>query len=107
MKNGIISLDTPRAKQFGFTSGKFMGWLWKSDGYIIISMIQSLKGNQGNLSNLFENILNKGYGIKVPTPLGKMQSILEIKKFKQTYEYWKEMGEDIEIWVKDGIKNGI
>ena len=99
MKNGIINLDSPRALKFGFTSDKFMGWLWKTGRYITISMIGSLKENQGNLSSLFDNILNKGYGIKVPTPFPKMQSIIEAKGFKQTYEYWKEVGEDIEIWT--------
>ncbi len=99
MKNGIIHLDTPRGLEFDFTSDKFMGWLWKTGKYITISMIGSLQESQGNLTNLFNKILDKGYGIKVPTPFPKMEQILIKKGFKQTYEYWKEVREDIEIWV--------
>lgn len=103
MKNGIINLDTPRGLELDFTSDKFMGWLWKTDKYITISMIGSLQESQGNLSKLFNKILDKGYGIKVPSPFPKMEQILIKKGFKQTYEYWKEAREDIEIWVKETI----
>jgi len=96
MRNGIINLDTKRALEFGFTSDKFSGWLWKKDNYIIISFIES----RGYLLNLFNAILKKGYGIKVPTPFARMRKILELKGFKQTFEYSKDYGE-VEIWVKN------
>ena len=104
MRNGIINLDTPRGLEFDFTSDKFMGWLWKTGEYITIGMIGSLNESQGNLSKLFNKILDKGYGIKVPSPFPKMEQILIKKGFKQTYEYWKEVGKNIEIWVKEVAK---
>ena len=101
MKDGIILLDSKRAKKFGFTSNRYYsGWLWKKGDYIIISFIES----KGYLLNLFNSILKAGYKIKVPTPLGKMQRILELKGFRKTYEYWKETEEDIEIWIKEANK---
>ena len=96
MKDGIIKIDTRRAKKFGFTSDKYFGWLWKKGNYITISLIES----KGYLLALFNSILRVGYGIKVPTPFAKMQRILELKGFKQTYEWDKDFGE-VEIWVKD------
>jgi len=104
VRNGIINLDTPRGLEFDFTSDKFMGWLWKTGEYITIGMIGSLNESQGNLSKLFNKILDKGYGIKVPSPFPKMEQILIKKGFKQTYEYWKEVGKNIEIWVKEVAK---
>lgn len=103
MKDGIIHLDTDRGKQFGFTSDKFYGWLWKRGNYIIISFIESLYEGQGNLSALFNNILGKNYGIKVPTPFARMEKILKLKGFRQTYEYSKTFGESVEIWVKEEL----
>jgi len=99
MIDGIINIDTDRGKEFGFTSDKYSGWLWKTGNYIIISFIES----RGYLLNLFNSILRKGYGIKVPTPFARMQKILELKDFKQTFEYSKDFGE-VEIWVKEGKK---
>jgi len=94
MKDGIIKLDTDRGKQFSFTSDKYSGYLWKIGNYIIISFIES----KGYLLNLFNAILRKGYGIKVPTPSVKMEKILKLKGFSKTFEYDEELGE-VEIWV--------
>ena len=104
MKDGIIQLDTNRAKQFGFTSKKFAGYLWKKDKYILISLIESLNEGQGNLSRLFNAILRKGYGIKVPTPSVRMEKILKLKSFKQTFEYDKNYRDMVELWVKEANK---
>jgi len=103
MKDGIIKLNTDRGKKFGFFSDLFFGYLWKRGDYIIISFIESLHEGQGNLSKLFSSILDEGYGIKVPTPFARMEKILRLKGFKQTYEYSKTFGEDVEIWVKEKL----
>ncbi len=99
MEDGIINLDSDRGKQFGFTSDKYFGWLWKKGDYIIISFIES----KGYLLNLFNAILKAGYGIKVPTPFARMQKILELKGFKKTFEFDKAFGE-VEVWVKEAIR---
>jgi len=99
-----IVLDTPFAKELGFTSDKFDGYLWRKDNYIIISFIISLKEGQGNLSNLFKTIQSKGYGIKIPTPFARMKAICIIKGFKEMTEPFAPehgMYDPCEVWVKD------
>lgn len=99
----IIKVDSPYAKGIGFTSDKFesVSYLWMKDAYIWISFIVSSRPGEGNLSKVFDNILKKGYGIKVPTPFKKMKMILIKKGFKQTYEYFDEDTLCCEVWVKD------
>jgi len=101
MKDGKIELDTRRGEEFGFTSDKFDGWLWKIDGYIYISFIRSKQPGRGHLSQLFDAILSKGYGIKVPTPSALMRAILIRKGFVRRDEFDEYLKEVVEIWVKD------
>jgi len=101
MKDGIIDLDTPRGKKFGFTSDKFDGWLWKAGNYIYISFIVSKQPGRGHLSQLFNAILSKGYGIKVPTPSALMQTILAKKGFARKDEFDERIEEVYEVWVKE------
>jgi len=98
----LIHLDTPFAKELGFTSDRFAGWLGKKDGYIYISFIESLHPGKGHLSELFDNILKLGYGIKVPTPFARMRAIITKKGFKKTSEpFAPEEGimDKCEVWV--------
>ncbi len=98
----LIHPDTPFAKEIGFTSDKFVGWLGENKGYIYISFIESLQPGKGHLSELFENILKQGYGIKVPTPFARMKAIIEKKGFRQTEEpFAPEMDimDPCEVWV--------
>jgi len=101
MKDGIIELDTSRGKEFGFISEKFDGWLWKVGNYIYISFIVSKRPGHGHLSQLFDAISSKGYGIKVPTPSALMQTILAKKGFVKKYEFDERIEEAYEVWVKD------
>lgn len=101
MANDIIETDSVLGKKLGFISTKFDGWLWLIENYVYISMITSLNSGNGNLSKLFDKILEMGYGIKVPTPLGNMILIVNKKGFKKTFEYDSEMGCDCEVWVKN------
>ena len=101
MNDGKIDPDSEFGKKIGFTSDKFEGWLWKIGNYIYISFIVSKQPNQGNLSKLFDNILKLGYGIKVPTPIGKMKLILKKKGFKKTYEWDDLTKQYVEVWVKE------
>ena len=89
MKDGIIELDSEFAKEIGFTSDKFDGWLWIDRGCcVLISLIVSKQRRQGNLSNLFNAILSKGFDIKVPTPTNMMKAILLKKGFIEYDWYW-------------------
>ena len=94
MTDGIIELDSERAKTFGFSSDLYEGYLWKKGEDIYISFIVSKKSGEGNLSKLFAQIENAGFRVAVPTPLGKMESILQKKGFVPTLE------EDWEVWRK-------
>lgn len=98
----IIEPDTTFAKELGFTSDRFEGWLGKKDGYIYISFIISLQSGKGHLSELFQNIQKKGYGIKVPTPFAHMRAIIKKKGFHKTVEpFAPEHGinDPCEVWV--------
>ena len=77
MKNGIINLNTDRAKSLGFTRDKFHGYLWKQGNFITISLIESIDPGKGHLSTFFDNIENKGYCLIVPTPSNRMKVICE------------------------------
>ncbi len=78
---GMIKLDDDFAKLIGFTSDNFDGYLWRpetvkeEDKHITISLITSKNPGNGNLVKLFRAIENKGYGIVVPTPSKRMESI--------------------------------
>lgn len=100
MKDGMIKLDSDFAKDIGFTSNLFDGWLWKTGQRITISFIESKIEGKGNLSKLFNNIESLGYKVAVPTPFRRMQSILEKKGFVPHIEECKEMGDCVEIWEK-------
>ncbi len=84
MDDGIINIDTDRAKEFLFTSADFekATYLWKVDDTIMISFVISKYPGKGNFGNLLKNITAKGYFIAVPTPSNRMVSILEKKGFR-------------------------
>jgi hypothetical protein len=93
-KNGLIELDSKLGKEIGFTSNLFEGYLFKVNKSIYISLIVSKKEGKGNLTKLFNKILEKGYKIMVPTPLGKMKEIVKSKGFEQRFE------KGFEVWEK-------
>lgn len=83
IENGIIQIDSDKAKPFKFTSDKYdrASYLWKKDNDIIISFIDTVDHGKGYLTELFNNISSKGFNILVPTPSNKMRGILEKKGF--------------------------
>jgi len=101
MKDGIIELDSDRAKPFGFTSDKFYGYLWKKGNYIVISFIASLYPRSGDFANLCKTIESKGFGIKVPTPFPRMKDILIKQKYRKTKEWFSAAKDYCEIWIKE------
>lgn len=94
MKDGLIEIGSEKANELGFSRKLFEGYLWKIGDIIYISFIVSRRQNEGNLSMLFAKIEERGFRVAVPTPLGKMQSILQKKGFLPTHE-----GEH-EVWMK-------
>jgi hypothetical protein len=107
----MIKLDSPFGKSIGFTSDKFAGsdninlpgsYLWKKGNRILISAIISINQGQGNLSALFRAIKEKGYRIAIPTPLPRMQAILEAKGFVPHQEIFSydgtEYEDEVEVW---------
>lgn len=105
MKEGIIILDDKFATEIGFTCDKFEGYLWKKGNYIYISLIQSFNSGHGDLSALFNSILEKGFSIKVPATLPRMESICKRKGFKLTTEHHKEYNEAVDVWVLEQPKS--
>ena len=106
MKYGIIELDSEAGDVLGFTGDKFMdgSYLWNLGDYIYISHIKSREKRKGYLSALFDSILSKGYGIKVPTPFPVMEAILIKKGFVRTEEWFEQFDEYVEVWVKEKRK---
>ena len=102
IEDGIIKLDTNFVKLIDFTSDKFtdLSFLWRIDGHIYISMIESTDKSKGYLTKLFDAIQREGYGIKVPTPFPLMEAILIKKGFQKTIEHSERWG-NVEVWVKD------
>lgn len=93
MAEGIIDLDTPRARELGFTSDKFEGYLWEERGRVLVSFIESREEGKGNLSRLFEAIWARGLRVAVPTPMGRMRYILAAKGFTARWENGCEVWE--------------
>ncbi len=88
MKDGIIKIDSKRAKPFDFTSDKFYmdSYLWKTGSSITISFIASKSPGKGDFSKLVKTIINKGFTVKVPTPFATMRAILRRWQFTPTME---------------------
>ena len=99
MEDGQIDLDSENGKIFGFTSELFEGYLWKKKDDIYISFIISKQEGKGNLRKLFNNILQHGFNIKVPTPFPRMQKIISKLGFTKTFEQEKDFGK-VEVWCK-------
>jgi hypothetical protein len=96
--DGIINLDTDRAKLLGFTSDKYDGYLWRQGDAIMVSFIVSWQ--RGNFRELVRRIHALGLTVKVPTPLGRMQEILLKNGYEHTTEpFDEEPGETVDVWV--------
>jgi hypothetical protein len=96
--NHIIQLDDPFAKEIGFTSDKFEGYLWRDGDRVLVSFIVSVESGKGNLSALFAAIEAKGLRVAVPTPLGRMEAILRHKGFVMHIEDFQ--GDGCEVWER-------
>ncbi len=94
----MIELDSARAKELGFTSDRFDGWLWDEGDNVFISFIESKDEGKGNLRQLIQTIWDEGKTVKVPTPSTRMAMILARMGFRPTMIDWDD--EPCEVWVK-------
>ncbi len=95
-----LVLDSGEAMELGFSSARFSGSLRRKNGIIYIWQISSKEPGKGYLSNLLKEMLNSGYTVQVPTPIGKMPEILAHKGFTRIFAYNPEL-EPYEVWVKE------
>lgn len=98
MDDKMIELDSVQGKFWGFTSDKFGpgSYLWKKDQAIYISFIESLE--KGNFKALIEMLIECGYDIKIPTPMGAMRNIVIQNNYKPTIELDDKIG-PVEVWT--------
>ena len=98
--DGMIELDTPFARSIGFTSDKFSGWLWKVNDVICISMITSIEEGKGHFGKLCKDLLRNGFTVQIPTPLGRMESIVRKNGYKMKIVPFHppEIMEPVEVW---------
>ncbi len=95
-----IVLDSAEAVDLGFLSARFDGHLMREGETIYIWRIRSKEPGRGHLSALVQRMLDAGYTVKVPTPIGRMAEIVRHKGFRRTVEYDPEI-QPYEVWVKE------
>lgn len=99
MQDGVIALGTPEANELGFTADKFDAdsYLYKDGDSIYISLIKSIEERKGYLKSLVDAIRNKGFRVKIPTPLGRMVAIVEKNGYVLTMEPFEDYR--AQVWV--------
>lgn len=101
-KDGIILPGaTTFARKLGLTRDKFTmkTYLWKTGDVVYISFVETTHPGCGHFRALVENLLQSGYTVKVPTPLGRMEQIVKGNNYLPTTEVSPKMGQ-VEVWVK-------
>lgn len=101
-KDGIILPGaTNFARKLGLTRDKFTmkTYLWKTGSVMYISFVETTHPGRGHFRALVEKLLQRGYTVKVPTPLGRMQQIVKENNYSPTTEISPKMGQ-VEVWVK-------
>jgi len=95
----LIVPDSPEGSGLGYCSAWFEGHIRRVNRTIYIWKIFSKDPGKGHLSALIQRMLDRGYTVKVPTPIGKMTGIVRHKGFSRTVEFNPEL-EPYEVWVK-------
>lgn len=101
-KDGIIIPGaTEFARNLGVTKDRFnkKTFLWKLGNEIYFSYVETTKDGQGYFRELVENCLSRGYTVKIPSPIGRMQKIVEKNGYRYTEEETK-LGDIVDVWVK-------
>lgn len=99
---GPIFPDSETGNLLGLNTTDFSGdtYLWKEKNRILISFIAVRNEGQGIFSRLLKHLFSLGFTVGVPTPLGKMRTILKAKGFQETWEDDPIFGA-CEMWVKE------
>lgn len=99
IEDGIIKPGSPAGDFLGLTKERFSGdsYLWKSGKYVWVSNIESKIKGVGYLRNLFETIEANKYQIVVPTPMRRMQEILE----KNGFGPFRDSHTGCEVWLRE------
>ena len=94
-----IDVDSERGIALTLTSERWSGdsYLWEQPDAIICSLLLAAKPGNGAFSDLVRAIHAEGKAVKVPTPLGLMERIVQAKGFTHTVED-SEMGA-CDVWV--------
>ena len=93
------------AADIGFTKEKFKGYIVVDSGKkrrpeLIFSMVISIDADKGNFKQCVVKALEKGYKVIIPTPLGKLETLLVKWKFKRRMVRDPMMGM-VEIWERE------
>lgn len=104
LPEGVVHPGDDVGRQLQFTAERFEGYLFVRGEAVYISFILSRQRGAGHLRALFEAIWQRGYTVKVPTALPRMQAILAHWDFTQVQESDAEFGVDgIDVWVRRDI----
>ena len=101
-KDGIILPGaTEFARKLGVTKDRFSKktFLWKLGDEVYFSFVETTNEGQGYFREVVENCLSRGYTVKIPSPIGRMQQIVKKNGYKYTEEVSK-IGDLVEVWVK-------
>lgn len=104
--NHIINVDDDFAKQIGFTSDKFIGYLWRDNERIIISAIMAINPRQGHFTELINAIENLKFKVTVPNPSWQMKVYLAKRNFVPRRELDRTL-EKIEVWERSPVYLGV
>ena len=96
--------DSPEAVEFGYSSARFSGCLRRKNRSIFIWQIFSKEPGKGHFTHLVKKILDAGYTVQIPTPIGKMAEIVRHLGFTPTCAYSPEL-ELYEVWVKEPARS--
>ncbi|MEM5789484.1 MAG: hypothetical protein AAGU11_19395 [Syntrophobacteraceae bacterium] len=100
LDSDLIVPDSPEAMRLGYCSAKFEGYIRHVNRTIYIWQIHSKDPGKGHLSALVQKMLDSGYTVKIPTPIGRMAEIVKQKGFVRTIEYDPEL-EPYGVWIKE------
>jgi len=95
------------AAEIGFMKETFDGYITVDSKVprshhpdLIFSMVISKEKHKGNFKKCVEAALEKGYKVVIPTPLGAMEVLVRLWKFKKRLVREPEMGV-VEIWERN------
>jgi len=104
----MIDLDSKIGTELGFTSDFFKSsWLYLDEekNVMWISCIISIYPGKGDFRRLVKRLINRGYNIIIPTPLGRMVDI-GIKQGWKIKSIKTEHG-DVECFVLENKFKGV